>query len=90
MDTFKDTLEYQEREEKFEQDKNALEWNMHFRLKERGRETAKYPDDKDLVKWYNDELEDLTKWFYRDIEDMERAFIAALNPRPGHDGHPTD
>lgn len=60
------------RQNKHEDNLKALKDQMIAKLAERGRGTAKFPDDTDLINWYNDELEDTLKWYQRDIEDIRR------------------
>lgn len=67
---FEDTPEYRERKEQFDADSEALALQLRAQLKTRRRDMPKYPDDEDLMKWYNDCKYDLLKWFHRDIEDM--------------------
>lgn len=72
---FEETPAYVELTEKFNREHRALVLLMESKLAERGRKVAKFPDDSDLVDWYNEEMRDLMIWLERDREDMKREFF---------------
>lgn len=55
-----------------EKSMTKLNDEMRVKLRERGREMAIYPDDADLIRWYNDCLQDRQKQYSRDLQDIYR------------------
>lgn len=72
---FEEYQPYVDLKEKYERFTHSLEMDMEVRLKSRGRDVPKYPDDSDLMDWFKKEERDLLKWFARHTEDLASGFM---------------
>lgn len=53
---------------------DARRFELLERLKERGRDKPTYPEDEDLMRWYNDCAKDSLMQYHRGIEDLRTMY----------------
>lgn len=79
--TFDETPEARAIKIKYDADLAVLGEKFKSKLAEKGRDKPKFPDDEDLIDWYEDERYDLLKWRERDFEDARQEYVKKFNER---------